>query len=157
MAAITALVVTAVAAVGSAYSQNKSAKAQARAQKAEQRRSDIANARERRMTVRNARVARAQIEAQAATSGLGGSSAAAGAMANVSSQMGDNLGWLSTNQQINAQVTAANLSAAKWMSRANTWAALGSTAQAFGGQFGGATGGGSAMKGINSGSGPNKG
>jgi hypothetical protein len=137
MAAITAGVVMAVAAVGSAYAQNKSAKAQARAQKAEQRRADIANARERRMTVRNARIARAQIEAQAATSGLGGSSVAAGSMANVSSQMARNLGWLSTNQQISAQVTSANLSAAKWMSRANTWAALGQAAGAVGPYFDG--------------------
>lgn len=144
MAAITAAVAVGVAAVGSAYSQHRAARSSARAQRAEQRRADIANARERRATVRNARVARASIDAQAATAGLSGSSVAAGATANVQSQMADNLNWLDVNQQISAQVTRANLDAAAWMSRANNWAALGQIAGAFGGQFGGSPGGGSA-------------
>jgi hypothetical protein len=141
MAAVTAGVVMAVAAVGSAYSQNKAAKQQARAQRLEQRRADVANARERRATVRAARVARAQIEAQASTSGLGGSSVTSGAVSNVQSTASANLGWLNFNQQVSSQVSQANIAAARWMSRANNWQALGSLAQQVGGSFGNQGGG----------------
>lgn len=137
MAAITAGVITAVAAVGSAVSQRNAARAQVRSQRIEQRRADIANARERRATVRNARVARAQIEAQASLTGQSGSSTVAGATASVQQQLGSNISFLDQNQQLSSQATAANISAAKWMSRANTWAALGNSVSAVATQFDG--------------------
>lgn len=149
MAAITMAVVATASAVGSAYSQNRAARASARAQRAEQRRADIANARERRATLRNARVAAASIEAQAANTGLATSSAAAGAAANVQSQVASNLNWLDVNQQLSAQVSRANQQAAAWMSRANNWAAVGQIAGDFGQRFGSNPGGGSASKSIN--------
>lgn len=132
MAAITSLVVTTLATGYQAYSANKSAKAQRRGQRIEQRRADIANARERRATVRAGRVARAQVEAQAATSGVGGSSTTAGAVSGIQQQLGSNLSFLDQNQQLSARSTAANLDAAKWMSKANT---AGAVAEVAGGVF----------------------
>lgn len=137
MAAITTAVLVGASAVGSAYSQRKAGKAQARAQKAEARRAEIANARERRATVRNARVARAQVEAMGATSGLSGGSTVAGSMASIGQQLGSNLNWLDVNAELTATASAANMQAAQWMSRANTWAAVGEIAQGVGAQWGG--------------------
>lgn len=124
MAAITSLVVSTVAMGAQAYSTNRAARAQRRSQRIEQRRADIANARERRATVRAARVARSQVEAQAATSGVGGSSTTAGSLASIQQQLGSNLSFLDQNQMLSAASTAANLDAAKWMSRANTAGAV---------------------------------
>lgn len=137
MAAITTAVIAGVAAVGSAYSQRKAGKAQARASRAEARRAEIANARERRATVRNARVARAQVEAMGATAGLSGGSTVAGSMASIGQQLGSNLNWLDVNAELTATASAANMQAAKYMSQANTWAAVGEIAQGVGGQWGG--------------------
>lgn len=137
MAAITAGVITAVAAVGSAVSQRNAARAQSRSQRIEQRRADIANARERRTVVRNARVARAQIEAQASLTGQTGSSTVAGATSGVQQQLGSNLSFLDQNQQLSAQATAANISAARYLTQASTWATLGNSFGAVATQFDG--------------------
>lgn len=152
MAALTsiALGITAATSVGSAVSQRRGAREARRANRADQRRADIANARERRAIVRSARVARAQVEAQGAVSGLTGSSAVAGSTANIQSQLGENLSFLDQNQQLSAAASRANAAAASWMSRAGTFGVLGQLAEAGGAQFGGNPGGGSAVKPVKS-------
>lgn len=122
--AIGAAVVAAGATVYSARQQKKAASASRRAQAAEQRRADIANARERRFAVRNARVARASIEAQAAGSGLVGASSTLGAMSNVTSRTNENLSFLDQSNQLSQQASAANIQAARYSSRAATGKAV---------------------------------
>lgn len=113
-----ALGVMAAGAVYGAVQARKGVKEQRKAIRAEQRRADIANARERRFAVRNARVARASIESQAAMSGIGGSSAAQASMANVQGRLGENLSFLDQNQQLSQMASVANERAAEYASRA---------------------------------------
>lgn len=121
MAVFTAIALG-VAAAGAVYSgvqQRKQAKAQQKAIRAEQRRADIANARERRFAIRNARIAQASIQSQAASTGLTGSSSAAAAASNVQSRLGENLSFLDQNAQLSAQASAANEAAARYATRAS--------------------------------------
>lgn len=129
MAVLTAiaigLAVTAVA--GTVYQAKQQKKAAAETRKAaaaDQRRADIANARERRFAVRNARVARASIEAQAAGTGLMGSSSASAALSNVTSRTNENLSFLDQNAELSQQASSANVAAAKYSSRAATAGAV---------------------------------
>ena len=129
MAVFTAIAVgaLAVAAAGTVYSarqQKKAAAASRRAQAAEQRRADIANARERRSAVRNARIMRASIEAQAAGSGLVGSSSVAQAAANVTTRTNENLSFLDQNAELSQKASSANIAASRYASRANTGQAV---------------------------------
>lgn len=137
MALITLAVIGTAAAVGGAMAQRKAAKAARRAQAAEQRRADIANARERRAAIRNARMARASVEAQATNTGLGDSSALAGSVANIQSSLGADVSFLDQNIQLSQQASAANEEAAKWQSRAATAEAIGNLAGKAGGVYGG--------------------
>lgn len=137
MAVLTAIAT--VAAVAGAYSQRKAAKAQAKSYAAQQRQADIANARERRAAVRNARVAQASVESQGAITGVSGSSGIAGSLANIQSRLGENVGFLGQNQQLSSQASQANIAAANWMARANTFNAIGEIAQASAKQFTGPT------------------
>lgn len=128
------LATAAVAGTAYAAKQQKKAAAQSRsAQRAEQRRADIAAARERRGAVRNARVMRASIEAQAAGTGLVGSSSASAAMSNVQGRTNENLSFLDQTAALSAQASAANIAAARYASRAETGLAVAGLAkQGFG-------------------------
>lgn len=136
MALVTAAVIGAVAAVGTAYMSYRQGKEQKKAIKAQQRQADIANARERRMSIRQARIARASVESQAATTGLVGSSAAAASMANIQGRLGENLSFLDQMQSLSAQASRANEAAASWGSRAATLGAIGNAANMYGSYFG---------------------
>lgn len=122
--AIGALAVAAAGTVYQARQQKKAAAASRRAQAAEQRRADIAAARERRGAVRNARVMRASIEAQAAGTGLVGSSSVAAAASNVTTRTNENLSFLDQSAELSQKASAANISAAKYSSRAATGRAV---------------------------------
>lgn len=137
MAAITLGVLAVAGTVASYNQQRKAAKAQARANAAEQRRADIANARERRAAVRNARVARASIESQGALSGLDGSSSVAASMSNVTSETGSNISFLDQNIQLSSEASQANQQAADYMSRAQGYADLTALANKASGTYGG--------------------
>lgn len=140
MGVVTALAVVAAVAAGySAVQQRKAAKAQRRAIAAQQRQADIANARERRFAVRNARISRASIEAQAAGTGLVGSSSVAASTGNVTSRTNENLSFLDQTLALSQQASSANEAAARYSSRANTGQAVSSIAMSFAGNYGGAT------------------
>lgn len=141
MAVFTSIVLAAVAigsAVYSAQQQKKAAAATRKGMAAEQRRADISNARERRFAVRNSRVARASIEAQAAGTGLVGSSSASAATSNVTSRTNENLSFLDQNAELSQKASSANMAAARYTSRANTGQAVGSIATSAMGMYGGA-------------------
>lgn len=129
MALTTLAVVTAVAAVGTAYSTYKQGQEQKKAIRAEQRRADLQASRNRRQLIRNARVARASVESQASLTGLTGSSAAAGSMSNIQSRLGENLSFLDQNLALSQQASAANEAAARWASRAGISSAIGGMAK----------------------------
>lgn len=136
MALVTSAVIGAVATVATYQSQRKAAKAQARANAAEQRRAEIANARERRQQIRNARVQRASLESQAALTGVVGSSGVEGAEANIQNQLGENLSFLDQNIALSQEASVANQQAADYASRAAGYAAIGNVAGQVGGVYG---------------------
>jgi len=113
---------------GGAISQRKAAKAQAKAQRTQQRIADIKAARERRSQVAEARRARAQIESQAGVSGIQGSSGAIGAQSSVQSQLASNLSFLDNVQSLSQQTSIFNQQAAKAQSNAATAGAIRDTA-----------------------------
>lgn len=137
MALITSAVIVAGATVASYTQQRKAAKAQAKAQRAQQRQADIANARERRAAVRAARVSRASVESQAAITGISGSSAAEGSIANITSETNSNLSFLDQNAMLSEEASRANQQAADYASRAQGYADLASLAGKAGGTYGG--------------------
>jgi len=118
-------------ATGGAISQRKAAKAQAAAQRTQQRIADIKASRERRKQVAQARQARAQIESQAGAAGIAGSSGAIGAESSVQSQLGSNLSFLDQVQSLSQQTSIFNQQAAKAQSNAATAGAIRDTAAMF--------------------------
>jgi hypothetical protein len=137
MAVITTAVIAAGTAIYSGVQQRKAAKAGARAQRAQQRQAELAAARERRAAVRDSRVKRSSIEAQAVGQGLVGSTAPAGAMANVTTRTNENLSFMDQIGQLSSKASAANQAAASYNSRANLAQTVGQVAGAVGGQIGG--------------------
>lgn len=137
MALVTAAVVTAVAAVGSAYMSYKQGKAQEKAIRAQQRQADLRNARERRQAIRQARVARASVESQAALTGLTGSSAARGSISNIQSRLGENLSFLDQMVALSNQASAANEEAARYATMGGIFQSIGGGASAAGKLYGG--------------------
>jgi len=135
MALVTAAVVGAVAAVGSAYMSYKQGQAQKKAIRAQQRQADLQNARERRAQIRQARMARASVESQAALTGLTGSSAARGSISSINSRMGENLSFLDQMIGLSRQASSANEEAASWASRAAITSSLGSAVGGFAQRF----------------------
>lgn len=130
MAAVTTIIagVGAASAVGSAYAQSRQASSMRRANRAQQRQADIANARERRAAIRAARVARASVESQAATTGIVGSSSVAGSVSNITSATNENLSFLDQNQQLMAKASAANRQAASWAATGSVFDTIGALA-----------------------------
>lgn len=134
---IGAAVVAAAGTVYSAVQQKKGVAAQRKAMAAQQRAADIRNARERRFAVRNSRVARASIEAQAAGSGLMGSSTVAAAASNVTSRTNENISFLDQMTELGQQASAANRAAASYAGRAATGQAVSSLAMTAMSMYGG--------------------
>lgn len=116
VATSTALLITAgVAAVGTAVSisqQQKAARAQARQQQLQSRRSQ-------RQAVREAQIRRAQTLATAQAAGAMGGSAVGGGLSSLSSQVGGTLGYASQMSGLSKEITMAS-------SRAQTAGALAS-------------------------------
>jgi hypothetical protein len=117
--AITAAVTTAVAAVGSAYAQNKASKAQQKA-------TNIQNARERREQLKAIRMAQRELEFQGQASGTGGGSAQAQAMGSVASTGAGRVG-----AQIQTIAAANNVS--HWNRVGSGFGALSQVAQTLAG------------------------
>lgn len=118
MAAITTGVIVAASAVYSGVQNRKAAKATQRSQRLQQRMADLAAARERRRALQGARVQRASIEAQGANTGLVGSSAAAAAIADVTTRTNENLSFMDQSANLARQATTANQQAAGYASKA---------------------------------------
>lgn len=129
MAAITLGVVAVAGAVYSGVQQRKAAKAQARSQAAQQRQADLAAARERRATIRNGRIQQASVEAQAASTGLTGSSAAAASIGNIQTRTNENVSFLDQSGFLSQKASSANAAAASYQQRAGLGQTISGLAQ----------------------------
>lgn len=110
--------VTAVAAVGSAYSQYKAGNAQ-------QKQADLQNARERKNTLRGIRMAQRALEFQGAASGTGGSSSQSQAMGSAASSGAGNIGYQQAMISNSQSIT-------HWNNMATGFGALSQVAQSYG-------------------------
>ena len=136
MAALTAfqigvLAVTAISGAASIAEQKKAGRAQERGQDKAQRKADIQSAQARRQQLREARIKRADIQATAANTGAGGSSAEAGAVGSLQSQLGTNLGVSFETESLSRGQARDASSANSAQSSSATFGAIGSFAGSF--------------------------
>lgn len=85
-----------------------------KARKIEQKRQRLQQQRAAIESIRNATIARAEVAAMGETAGIGGSSAAVGALGSIQSQAGANLGFASEQQNLVNQAQARLDRAAKY-------------------------------------------
>lgn len=120
--AVTAAVVTGIAAVGSAYSQIQAGKEQ-------QKMANVQNARERKQALREMRMRMRMQEAQGVASNTYGGTGMVGAMASAQSSTAGAIGFQSSLLQGAQQVS-------HWNNMASGFGALGSVGQAMGANAG---------------------
>jgi hypothetical protein len=114
--------------VGSVVQQQKAAKAQEAAFRADQRRAEVQNVRAVRQQIRQARLAQGQMSNVAAqTGGLFGTGLAGGT-SSVGSQLAGNLSYMSDIAQENTAIASAQMSSARAMSNAQLYGAVGNIA-----------------------------
>lgn len=133
--------ITAGAAVAGVVMSAKSAKDQAKAQKAsiaaQGRMSDYEARRARISAVREARMQRAAVESTAGAAGVGPSSSGVlGATGSISSQLGTNIGYQNVMQGFAQQASIANQQAADAAATGAMWGAVGNIASSMGGPGG---------------------
>jgi hypothetical protein len=118
----------------------RSASAQRESNALQQRIADVNAARERRNTVRQARISQGQIVQAGAATGTSMSSGVAGATASNMSQLGSNLSYLDTVQDMSQQISIFNQKSADAQSdvfQAQTMSAIGGTISNFGASMSG--------------------
>lgn len=124
--------ITAVIGTGASIEQNRQATKRAkRAEKTKQRLAEVQAQRERRKQVREALIRRAEVENIATQTGAQGSSSAIAAGQQIGSDLSSNLTFISTQQQLGAEISEANIGVAKAQSRSATFGAIGSVANQF--------------------------
>ena len=130
---------------------DRSYQAQIQSQKLEQRKQDMAAARERRQQYRQARMARAQIAATSGAAGTAQTSGAIGGRGSVGSQAGGNVSYLNQQQGMTQRQSIFNIASAtaqgqanKASSKASMWGGISS----LGGSIFGAAGGFGAFEGL---------
>lgn len=125
--------ISAAAGVGSAIKQHEAQKDAAKAQKRSQQEQKAVQAaqaaKERRAQIREERVRRAKVLQASENTGTAESSGASGAVGNLSTQLGANLGFNLGMQQSASNITALEQSAVNHMNTANMWGQVGSVSQ----------------------------
>jgi len=127
MAVTTTAVLLGVAVAGTAASidQNKrSARAQERAQKIQQKQQAMQTARERRKQIRAARQSQAELRATAFAQGTAQTSRTAGISANIASTKAENLSFIDQSSAFTSAIGQQNIKAARAQSQANTYGAI---------------------------------
>lgn len=131
--AVASYVLLGVGAAGTAYSIYEQKKAsekmedQMRQQnRLEQKRADMATARERAKQLRQARAQRAAALAAAQTGEGTGGSGLLGTQQNINAQLGSNLAFLRKNQDISTQLSNLNVNSQASIARSQTRASYGS-------------------------------
>lgn len=114
-------------ATGGALSQRDAAKEQRKAARVQQRLQAAKASRERRAQIREAISAQAQVQAGAEVSGATRTSAAAGGVGSVTTQLASNLSFLNTQEQAAGSISRYNQRAADLFSQAQTSRAIRNT------------------------------
>lgn len=117
--------VSAVSGVQSAKEQRKAGAAAQRQYQAEQRKAEIQNIRSVRQQIREARLAQAAMTNVAAQTGGVGSSALAGGVSSVGTQLAGNLNYMQEIARENTAISTAAAEGAQAMSNAAMYGAVG--------------------------------
>lgn len=120
--------VAAVGAVVGIYGQLKSASAQKKAMREQQKAQELADARERRKLLRATAIQRGTATNVAASIGGLGSTALTGGLSGLQNQAQSQLGFQETTLGINKYITKQNIAASNW----STFGSLGSAFSGFG-------------------------
>ncbi|CAB4161325.1 hypothetical protein UFOVP729_44 [uncultured Caudovirales phage] len=118
-------VISTAASVSQASEQRKAGKAAQRQYEAEARKSEVQNIRSVRQQIREARLAQASMTNVAAQTGAMGSSALAGGVSSVGSQLAGNLNYMQQIAKENTAIGAAAAEGAQAMSNAAVYGAVG--------------------------------
>ncbi len=122
--AITGTII-AVASTAASIDQNKrSARAQERAQKIQQKQQAMQTARERRKQIRAARQSQAELRATAFAQGTAQTSRTAGISGNISQEKAGNLNFIDQSSAFTSAIGQQNIKAARASSQASTYGAL---------------------------------
>lgn len=117
--------VSAAASVSQASEQRKAGKAAQRQYEAEARKAEVQNIRAVRQQIREARLAQASMTNVAAQTGGMGSSALAGGVSSVGSQLSSNLNYMQQIARENTAIGAAAAEGAQAMSNAAVFGSIG--------------------------------
>ena len=101
------------------------AKANRKSQKLQQKKADIATARERAKQVRASRIARASALAQSQSGEATGGSGLAGAQANIGGSAAKSAQFLNQNAQISSEISNLNIATSKKVAKHGSNAAVG--------------------------------
>lgn len=120
-----AAIIGATATVASAQEQRKAGKAAQRQYEAEGRKAEVQNIRAVRQQIREARLAQAAMSNVAAQTGGVGSSALAGGISSVGTQLAGNLNYMQQIARENTAIGAAAAEGAQAMSNAAVYGTIG--------------------------------
>jgi len=118
--------IAAASTVASLVEQRKASKAAEREAQASRKRAEVQNIRSVREQIRTARLAQASMTNVAAQTGTVGSSALAGGVSSVGSQLAGNLGYMSDIAEQNTAITNAQISQIRANTNASIFGSIGS-------------------------------
>lgn len=121
----------AVATAGSAYSSYRAGRETKKMYQAEQRKAEVQNIRNVRAQIREARMSQAAMTNVGAQVGGMGSSALAGGISSLGSQLASNLGYMSDIAQENTAISNAAIAASGWQTTSTIFGTIGSGAQMY--------------------------
>lgn len=141
-----ALVVVAIAAAATTYSQVQQNRAQKSAARAQKEASDVSQAQQknqemeaRRQQIRQQRIRQAQVQQAAANTGVSDSSGELGSLSALSTNVGANLANISSQAVAAQGIGAANQRATDFMGKSQQWGMYGQIASSVGSLAGGAS------------------
>ena len=124
--AVTTAVMATVSTVAQIEASNRAQAASERQFQASQQRAEVQNTRTLRQQIREARAAQATMANVASQAGGVGSSALAGGMSSVSSQLGGNINYMSQIAEANTAYGQAGVDVASAQADAAMWGSIGS-------------------------------
>lgn len=120
-----------IATAGSAYSSYRAGQETKKGYQAEQKRAEVQNIRNVRAQIREARAAQGQMTNVAAQAGGMGSSALAGGLSSVQSQLAGNINYMAAIAEQNTAISNAAISASGWQTTGTIFGAVGKGAEMY--------------------------
>ena len=130
---VTAAVLAVVGTAASIQQQKKAQKSSAKAAKAERAKTRAESARQRRQQLRQARLSQGEALNLAAVTGGLGSSGLAGAQASIQTQLGTNLSFLDTTENLTIASNKARQDAANFLGNAQIFSQIANVSSSFAG------------------------